>query len=265
MTPLGTLVELLNRLGAQQGAAVHIGNDELCGWPAEAVAAMKSARLLVKARHASSMVCPGCERECAKTVKVFPAESGRPARAFIICNEPEDLGRISVELHELERWQLTGEVLAGALNRLLGFAKPPQRDRTGKRWTLGLLKGNEHKGEAKLTVDDGVTLLVAGHSVLVEDIIRFDGGGLTADKAELLRLVDKPATPPGVPNYKPSTTRREMRKLGTRNLRAEWKKKYRELRKKNPDKSDVWISQQIAKTEAGRGKSSETIRKNMRK
>lgn len=64
MTPQAALAELLERLAAQQGAAVHIGNDELNTWPAEAVAAMKSARLLVKARPASSIVCPGCEENC---------------------------------------------------------------------------------------------------------------------------------------------------------------------------------------------------------
>lgn len=264
MTPQAVLIELLDRLGAQQGAAVQLSIDELNSWPAEAVAAMKSARMLVKARHASSIVCPGCECECVMAVHVLPSEGGRPGRAFITCDKPEDMGRVAVELHKLERWQLTGEVLAGALNRLLGLAKPPQQDRTGKRWTLGLLKGKEHKGEVKLAVDDGVALLVAGHSVPVADIITLNGDGLSADRAELLRLVDKPANPPGVPRYEASTARREARKLDTQARYAAWRKAAKELRRKPQGKSERWVSLQIAKMGIASGCSADTIRKHIR-
>ncbi len=261
MTPQAALGDLLDRLAAQQSAAVHVGNDELRGWPTKALAAMKAARILVKARHASSIVCPGCERECAKPVDVFPAEDGRPARAFIVCNEPEDLGRIPLEMRALERWQITGEILAGALNRLLGFAKSPQQDRTGKSWTLGLLKGKEHKGEVKLAVDDDVMLLIAGHSVLVADIITFDGDNLTADREELLKLVDKPVN---ALSYEASTTRREARMLNTKAMHESWQKEYRSQKRKRQNMSDVWYSKQIAKMDIACGRSADTIRKHMK-
>jgi len=190
MTPQAALTELLDRLAAQQGAAVHIGNDELNTWPAEAVAAMKAARVLVKARPASSIVCPGCERECAMPVDVFRAEDGRPARAFISCDKPEDMGLIPVELRTLERWQVTGEVLAGALNKLFGFTKPPQQDATGKRWALGILKGKEDKGAITLSIENGVLLILDGHNIPPVHVLTLDQRGLTADKDALLRMVD---------------------------------------------------------------------------
>ncbi len=193
MTPQAALVELLDRLAAQQGAAVHIGIDELNTWPAEAVAAMKAARVLVKARHTTHMVCPGCERQCSKQVDIFPAEESRPARALIICNEPEDLGLFPVELHTLERWQVTGEVLAAALNRMLGFAKPPQEDSTGKRWAVGVLKGKKHRRQVTLLAGDNLTLSLAGHSVQLMDVLTFKQNALTLDEGELVRLVDQPA------------------------------------------------------------------------
>lgn len=262
MTPQAALAELLERMGAQQGAAVYVGMGELHEWPADAVAALKSARVLVKARAASRIICPGCERECTKPVEVYPTEDGRPARAHIYCDEPEQYGRIDVELSTLEQWRVTGEGLAGAVSRLLGFNDPPGRDGTGRRWTLGLLKGKEHKSTIKLAVEGGVSLAVAGHTVALADILSFDGKGLAVDRNELSRLVDKPA--PDAKAYKPSITRREARKLDTRAMHERWKKAYRALKRKHRDKSDVWCSLQIAKTENPEGRSADTIRKNMK-
>ena len=62
MSPQDALCELLARLGASKGAAVLISGEELNHWPAVAVRAMKSHNLLVKARPAASVVCPGCEQ-----------------------------------------------------------------------------------------------------------------------------------------------------------------------------------------------------------
>jgi len=265
MTPQAALAELLERLAAQQGAAVHIGNDELNTWPAEAVAAMKSARLLVKARPASSIVCPGCEENCpSMPVEVFPSEGGRPARAFIFCDKPEDMGRIDVEPGTLGQWRITGGTLADAMARLLGFTKPPEQDGTGKRWTLGLLKGNDHKGAIKLAAENGVALCVAGHTVPLTEILSLDSDGLTMDKKELLRLVDKPAHTHGAPAYAPSIARREARKLDTQQRYAAWRKAAKELRRKPQGKSERWVSLQIAKKDIANGSSAETIRKHLR-
>ncbi len=41
MKPVDVLIELLDRVGAKQGAAVLVTDDELHQWPSEAVKAMK--------------------------------------------------------------------------------------------------------------------------------------------------------------------------------------------------------------------------------
>lgn len=66
-------------------------------------------------------------------------------------------------------------------------------------------------------------------------------------------------------HYQPSTARRDARKLETRAMHERWRKAYRDLKRKHPDKSDVWYSLQIAKTEGARRRSAETIRKQMKK
>jgi hypothetical protein len=75
-----------------------------------------------------------------------------------------------------------------------------------------------------------------------------------------------PAAPTTADNRaKPSNARREVRKLDTQARYKSWQNEYRRLRKKRPEMSDVWYSQQIAKTGNGTGSSAETIRKHMKK
>jgi hypothetical protein len=44
---------------------------------------------------------------------------------------------------------------------------------------------------------------------------------------------------------------------------ATWKKEYRALKKRRPNMSDVWYSDQIAKTAIAQGRDASTIKKNM--
>ena len=120
-----------------------------------------------------------------------PARRGhRPARAFISCDKPEDVGRVPVELGRLAQWRTTGGMLAGAVARLLGFTKPPHEDSVGKRWALGRLKGKEYKGEVMLSIEGGVALTVAGQNIPLVHVLTLNRRGLKADKVALLRLVD---------------------------------------------------------------------------
>jgi hypothetical protein len=48
-------------------------------------------------------------------------------------------------------------------------------------------------------------------------------------------------------------------------MHGRWQKAYRSLRKKRPNMSGVWYSQQIAKQDIATGRKAETIRKHMKK
>jgi hypothetical protein len=264
MTENNLLELIFERLSHADSGAEIFGADEAAQWPEGALEILINSGLLERAEPARIIECDGCERNCFMPVHVRPAEDNRPARAFISCDKPEDVGRVPVELGRLAQWRITGGMLAGEMARLLGFANSPHEDCVGKRWTLGRLKGEKHIGEAKLALENGVTLMVAGHSVPLAEIVKLDGRGMSADKAELLRLVDQPARPPGVPRYQPSVTRRESRKLDTQERYAEWRKAAKELRRKPQGNSERWVSLQLAKTPIANGCSAETIRKHIR-
>jgi len=191
MTESGLLEQILERLGRAEPDGEIIGADEAGQWPDGALASLIKAEVLRPAQPARVIECDGCERNCFMPVIVRTAEDGRVARAFISCDKPDvNAGRIGVEMSRLDQWQLTGETLAGAVARLLGFNKPPQQNGTGNHWTLGLLADKESKGAVTLSVENGASLAVAGQSIPLAQVLTLGESGLKADKDALLRVVD---------------------------------------------------------------------------
>ncbi len=125
MTEGDLLGHIFERLCRADSGQEIFGADEATQWPGGALEVLIKSGLVIE--------CDGCERNCFMPVHVRPAESNRPARAFISCEKPEDVGRVPVELGRLAQWRITGGMLAGAMARLLGFTKHPHEDSGGKQ------------------------------------------------------------------------------------------------------------------------------------
>ena len=101
MTAIDALLELLGRVGACRDAAVLVNDEELLQWPGAAVKAMKSQKLIVKARPASSVICSGCERNCVMPVYTLPATTGKHS-SFIVCDKRSDVNRVPVPYRKID-------------------------------------------------------------------------------------------------------------------------------------------------------------------
>jgi len=192
MTPQATLIELLARVGAAQGAAVLVSEEELSQWPATAVAVMKTQKLLAKARPAASAICSGCERECVMPVHTPPAATGSTV-SFIVCDKRSDINRVPVPASRLEQWQATCVLIADLVGRLLGLSDSTPTAADGNQWHIGILKGRKHRSRVTLLAGDSLNLSLAGHKVPLADVLAIEKNVLTLDKGELIRRVDKPA------------------------------------------------------------------------
>lgn len=141
----------------------------------------------------TTIECDGCEKKCInKPVVVYAAQEDKPGRAFIVCDEPDDMGRVRVDFRRLEQWQTTGGLIAAVLARLLGISPLSTRAANGKQWPIGVLKGKKHKSRVALLADDGLNLSLAGHTVPLIEVLAIEKNVLTLDKGELIRRVDKP-------------------------------------------------------------------------
>ena len=192
MTPRAALIELLERVGATLGADVFVNEDELRQWPSAAVATMKSQKLIAKARPASSVICPGCERECVMSVHTTAGAPDNPT-PFIVCDKRSDINRVAVPLSALAQWKTTGEMIAEMLAELLGISRAISVGGDGHEWSIGLLEGKKHKARVRLEARDGLNITLAGHAVPLIEVLAISDDALAVDKRALVRLVDKPA------------------------------------------------------------------------
>jgi len=260
MTPQTVLIELLGRVGAQSGTAALISAEELSQWPAAAVAAMKSQKLLGKARPAVSAVCPGCERECVMQVQTF-ARAGGQADSFIVCDKRSDINRVAVSAERLTQWRCDGDAVRAFVAASLELRASDQPPATVGLMNIGMARGGKRSQMLALRVDDGLALVVGNNATPLVDLVDFLDGAYSVDAVTVRQMVD--AATPADPRHTPSTAKRDARKLDTLAKYASWQKAYRALRKKSPGKSDVWYSLQIAKTAIAQGLNASTIKKHM--
>ncbi len=262
MTPQATLIELLARVGAGNGALVLVSDEELSQWPAAAVAAMKSQRLLAKARPASSAICPGCERACVMPVHTLPRASGAAA-SFIVCDKRSDINRVPVSTKRLTQWRCDADAVCGFVAASLGLLRSDQHSADAGLLNIGIASGGKRSQMLCLQVNGGLSVVVGNNAVSMAELVGFRNGEYSVDGGLIRQLVDSATTTD--PRYTPSNARREARKLDTQAMYKGWRKAYRDLKKRRPSISDVWYSQQIAKQDTAVGRNAETIRKHMKR
>jgi hypothetical protein len=260
MTPSDALLELLARLGAGNDAAALVSEQELSQWPTVAVRSLKSQRLLVKASPASSVVCPGCEQECTMLVHIVSGGTGK-ATSFVVCDKRDDINRVKVEAERLKQWRCGAEAVAAFVAHRLGLRPESQRKTGNGLWELGVVTGKKRSQMLCLRAIGTLELVAGSNAVPLTEIVSFEAEAYGVDGTAIRQLVDAATTADS--RYTASNARREAHKLETQSLYQRWQKEYRALKKRRPDMSDVWYSQQIAKTEIGDGRNAETIRKHM--
>jgi hypothetical protein len=262
MKPIDALIELLDRVGASPDAAALVIDEELHQWPSEAVKAMKSQRLVTKARPAASTICPGCEHQCAMPVHTPLATAGSEV-SFIVCDKRSDINRVPVSASRLIQWQCNAGLVCEFIAARLGLRRSNRQTANTNLWEIGVASGNKRRQMLCLQAHGGLTLIVGGNKVPLPELITFGDGQYSLDGALIRQIVDAATTADN--RYTPSQAKREARKLETKALHARWKKEYRKLKRINPGRTDGWYAQQIAKMDITPKRSPETIRKNMKK
>lgn len=195
MNHANPLQVVLDRLGcADPAIGAFFFWDEVKDWPAGALDVLVTSGLLQQAQPLATIVCDGCEENCNMPVTVYPAQEGKPGRAFIECIERDDIGRVRVDFRRMEQWQATGGLIAATLAKLLGLSQKNIKAVDGKQWDLGLFNGNTHKSMVTLLAGDGLALSLAGHTVPLGGVLTIEENVLALAKDELIGLVDKPGS-----------------------------------------------------------------------
>ena len=260
MTPEAALIELLGRVGARLGESVTVSTEELNQWPAAAVSALKSQGLLLKARPAKSVICDGCEQDCSMPVQTVTRANGS-VTSFVVCDKRSDTNRVPIPAARLALWRCDAQAVCGFVAACLGLQQTTVQPSEPGLLPIGIARGNKRTQMLCLRVRGHLALVAGTNAMLLADVIGFENGGFTLDHAVIHQMVDAATT--ADPRHTPSTAKREAGKLDTQARYASWQKAYKALRKKRPNESDVWYSQQIAKTPIAQGRDASTIKKHM--
>lgn len=251
--------ELLQCLGTDGDSTIPW--EQVHRWPKGALDTFQNAGWLEPGDLAETVECPGCEENCPMPVEIFPNDDGQAIRAFVAC-EDRNFGRVKIPTFRLQQWQLTQGQLAHWIADTLTLRYSGKRLDGGKLLELGLVSGEKRAQMLCLHTDGELALVAGSNRIPLVDAIQLIDGALSLDAGLIQQLVDSATT--GDARYTPNTARREVRKLETAAIHEQWRKEYRALKKRRPNMSDVWYSQQIAKMECAQGRSAGTIKKNMK-
>lgn len=253
--------QLLSRLSAA-GNSLNLGFDEVQQWPGGLLATLERAKLVVKDVQAGSLECIGCEHGCFMPL-VFTEDA---LRAFIVCDHPEQqdhMGRIAVDLPRLNQWQLSTQQVAAVVAKLLGIVTKPSHQKDSNTYNLGMLKSTKGRRAAVLA-ENPLSVVLNQHSLPVSQLLYVEADELVIDTLTIEDALNTKPSSTGK-TYTPDTSKRHARKLATQAMYQDWNDAYLASLKKHPTKSDVWRSEQIERLSIAQGKSSETIRKNMKR
>jgi hypothetical protein len=259
LSPSQALTAVIAYMNASD-KSIHIGWDEVGQWQTDALELLVEVRLLSKSNDAHSLECNGCEHRCFMPVELTDDKQ----RAFIVCDHSEmqsHMGRIAVPLQRLSQWKTSPKHFAKVIANLLGFEGVANYIKDTGIYELGMLKSHRGRRWVLLAVNP-LSIVVNQHVTPVEDLLYIDNSELTIDRERIDELLNSPTN--NTKSYTPNTDIREANKLKTQEMYQDWNDAYLDVLKRHPTKSDTWYSQQISKLPVAQGKSSETIRKNMK-
>ena len=145
----------------------------------------------------------------------------------------------------------------------MGLRLTSQRKTDVGLWELGLVKGKKRSQMVSLRANQTLELVAGQNAVPVTELVCFEAGGYAVEREAIRQLVDMAST--GDAHYTPSHARREERKRETEALHEDWRREYRRLKKSRPEMSDVWCARTIARSDAGGGRSAETVRRQLKR
>ncbi|MCZ6802997.1 MAG: hypothetical protein O7D86_03440 [Proteobacteria bacterium] len=219
---------------------------------------MKSQKLIVKTRPATSAICPGCERDCLMPVFTVRGKSGDSA-SFIVCDKRSDINRVPIPPAQLIQWRCNADSVCSFIADSLGLRRSESRANHTDQWEIGIATGDKRSQMLCLQANGSLLLVAGNNAVPLAEFIGYQDDVCSLDATMTRQLVDAATTVDK--RYTPTIARREARKLDTQAMYERWQKEYRKLKKADPKKSDTGCSLQIAKLDIAQGWAYETIRK----
>lgn len=234
-------------------------------WHNQSLRLLLDNNLLKPTSNTLNIQCQGCEKHC--NINVVPYEYPNKTKYYAACEDPfmqDEMGRMTIPAEQLNQWQISIKQLALVIASLLNLPNNISYKANQETINLGLLKSKTGRKSVVLNIEP-LSLIINQNELPITDLLYFDLS--KSEKLELdiervnyvLNLKQAKATK----NYHENTSKQDQRKANTQAMYADWQEEAVKLSKQNPGKGNNWICAKIAKTALAKGKSAETIRRNI--
>lgn len=255
------LVLLLSSLSLQNNKVI-ISWVTVNSWQKEAFNLLLDNKLLVPSHKSSNIQCQGCEKHCC--VDVTTHKYPNRTKYYALCEDPymhEQMGRMDIQQEQLKQWKISIKQVAQVIADLLNISGDISYQANQQSIKLGYVDSKAGRKSVILNAEP-LTLIINQSELPIDEVLFFEGNTLTLDRAKIDNAV-KLKQPPHTKKYRPNSDKKAVAQASKEAMYLDWHDQAIKFKKKHPRQSKTWISQQIAKMSIGKGKSAETIRKNM--
>lgn len=249
---------IVERIEASFPAPAIFSGDEILHWPDGTLRSLEAAGVFQQAERADAVICDGCAWCCFKPVVVRTSGRSHTARAFIVCDEEPDYGRIDVGLDRIQQYRTTLSLLAGFLRGALSLAARASLTGTSP-FLLGYFGGRQRVRSVSLLIENQAAVIMIGtQSAPVLEFLCWSDTGLTVDQSLLRKVANrKQAKGSSRKRYQSDRTKQQGEANDTarrdRAIRAAARQQRRETGK-NPSEISRELARQGRFRRAGPGK-----------
>lgn len=186
---------IIERVAAEHPAPAVFFGYEMDEWSTGAMEVLAEKGLIIESGRATSAVCTGCGIQCHKRVVVRRLPAGGEARAFIVCDEEPDHGRIPLRLEHLRSFQASFATVARLAADCLNLSDAELVGRQ-ERFEFGTVRGRNGLREVSLVLrQQQIALLVGQQEKNLTDLLTWKENGVRFDKSQLKRMADRKLRP----------------------------------------------------------------------
>ena len=261
LRPEEVLLAVVERIAAMHPAPAQFSADETAEWPTSVTSALIDARILEVGPRADNMFCRGCDLQCHKPVVVRRTTSGGLPRAFIVCDEAPDYGRVAVSMDQRIVHRATLRAIAALVARSLQIG-PERASPTGAAFFLGQMNGRHGSRTVQVQHDrDDLMLCVGQQRETLAAALIWTPVGLAIDIALCRRLVDRKQAQTSAGRSPASD--RTWQRTKARETRVRDAAIFREAKRRRAESKAPWkdIAQQIETLKLADGISAARIRR----
>ena len=193
---INPLLVVLERLAfADPAKGAFFFWDEVKDWPSGSLDILVTSGFLQPAQPMLNIECDGCEERCSnKPVVIYPTQEGKLGRAFIVCDELEDMGRIKVSFDRMRQWQSSTHAVCGFVADSLGLRRSGKQSNVGDLHEIGVAAGKKRNQMLCLQVNAPLTLVAGNNGLPLADFIGYANGAYSLDAVMVRQLVDNATT-----------------------------------------------------------------------